>query len=690
MDTDDKNMKIDTKPVETLVLANYANGKDAKKGSCASKEMPGVRRKEDERITCAVMKVLEGYDWNLVQATTKSTSDRKKDHIKRPMNAFMVWAQAARRVMSKQYPHLQNSELSKSLGKLWKNLKDSDKKPFIEFAEKLRLTHKQEHPDYKYQPRRKKAKSNTANSANSTIPSSTSTTGSGSNGNSVGSGDNIKASQCNLKSNNNQRSSNSISRRNELKSIMDPMNMNKNHRFGCRGQFLNTGGLGVDISNTSTGTAVGIGIGAGTRLASVNQSTEMDYTNTGCGDGNLLTQYSHANGTDHHDSLLKSLTDSTESFRKFDYVRQMDSPCSTTSSSRQSIVGEANPLTPPATPYTTIGSVLHRSMATPPPLVMSLSVPSTSSSSVSSSLAKNEHNSPEHYALGASDHHPQYSSNSLEFHRNGEVLPGAGISYHHHQSLGLDSASSHHNGGGGGGSGRTYAIHNYLQPQHVQNQTSHSQSLPEQNLGMHHQQQQHDLTASYATSTASPHSIASLNYLHTHHQHHHQMGHNYLAPSIVDADIDPKEIDQYLDGLPQGHMCAIPVSASSPSSSSLSPKSYHNASTTTSSSCVASSLGGIMTYKNEVESLLELQPLDRINSHSPSQHHHQNSINRITTTTTTSSSSSASSTTGGASLNMPGGNCYYHHQDTGVSAAPTSVTAGSYQYHNLWGNYVNP
>jgi HMG (high mobility group) box len=47
-------------------------------------------------------------------------TDKKKEHIKRPMNAFMVWAQAARRVMSKQYPNLQNSELSKSLGKLWK------------------------------------------------------------------------------------------------------------------------------------------------------------------------------------------------------------------------------------------------------------------------------------------------------------------------------------------------------------------------------------------------------------------------------------------------------------------------------------------------------------------------------------------------------------------------------------------
>lgn len=50
----------------------------------------------------------------------RQPSDRKREHIKRPMNAFMVWAQAARRVMSQQHPHLQNSELSKSLGKLWK------------------------------------------------------------------------------------------------------------------------------------------------------------------------------------------------------------------------------------------------------------------------------------------------------------------------------------------------------------------------------------------------------------------------------------------------------------------------------------------------------------------------------------------------------------------------------------------
>ncbi|XP_022213336.2 transcription factor Sox-9-B [Drosophila obscura] len=149
---DSNGAKDRAKPVETLVLANYALKAEQKRAAGQG------GRKEDERITSAVMKVLEGYDWNLVQASAKAPTDRKKEHIKRPMNAFMVWAQAARRVMSKQYPHLQNSELSKSLGKLWKNLKDSDKKPFMEFAEKLRMTHKQEHPDYKYQPRRKKAR----------------------------------------------------------------------------------------------------------------------------------------------------------------------------------------------------------------------------------------------------------------------------------------------------------------------------------------------------------------------------------------------------------------------------------------------------------------------------------------------------------------------------------------------------
>ncbi|XP_062548138.1 transcription factor SOX-10 [Armigeres subalbatus] len=113
---------------------------------------------DKEKLTKAVMKVFEEYKWTPPTNVVKSPTDKKKNHIKRPMNAFMVWAQAARREMSKQEPKLQNSEISKDLGKMWKNLAAEDKLPFIEQAEKLRMTHKSQHPDYKYQPRRKKSK----------------------------------------------------------------------------------------------------------------------------------------------------------------------------------------------------------------------------------------------------------------------------------------------------------------------------------------------------------------------------------------------------------------------------------------------------------------------------------------------------------------------------------------------------
>lgn len=69
----------------------------------------------------AVSQVLKGYDWTLVPMPVRvNGSSKNKPHVKRPMNAFMVWAQAARRKLADQYPHLHNAELSKTLGKLWR------------------------------------------------------------------------------------------------------------------------------------------------------------------------------------------------------------------------------------------------------------------------------------------------------------------------------------------------------------------------------------------------------------------------------------------------------------------------------------------------------------------------------------------------------------------------------------------
>nr|XP_025043574.1 transcription factor SOX-9 [Pelodiscus sinensis] len=105
--------------------------------------------------------VLKGYDWTLVPMPVRvNGSSKNKPHVKRPMNAFMVWAQAARRKLADQYPHLHNAELSKTLGKLWRLLNESEKRPFVEEAERLRVQHKKDHPDYKYQPRRRKSVKN--------------------------------------------------------------------------------------------------------------------------------------------------------------------------------------------------------------------------------------------------------------------------------------------------------------------------------------------------------------------------------------------------------------------------------------------------------------------------------------------------------------------------------------------------
>ncbi|KAF7989633.1 hypothetical protein HCN44_008307 [Aphidius gifuensis] len=103
---------------------------------------------EDKNLQDAVGKLLQGYDWTLLPITSKA-GGRKSTHVKRPMNAFMVWAQAARRRLADQYPQLHNAELSKTLGKLWRFLSDTEKQPFIEEAERLRNAHKKQHPHYK-------------------------------------------------------------------------------------------------------------------------------------------------------------------------------------------------------------------------------------------------------------------------------------------------------------------------------------------------------------------------------------------------------------------------------------------------------------------------------------------------------------------------------------------------------------
>jgi len=108
---------------------------------------------QTEQDICRSMKVNDSSKTPYTDAT--QTKKHPVNHIKRPMNAFMVWSQLERRKIVETNPDKHNAEISKELGRRWKCLDEETRQPYIDEAERLRLLHQKEYPDYKYKPRKK-------------------------------------------------------------------------------------------------------------------------------------------------------------------------------------------------------------------------------------------------------------------------------------------------------------------------------------------------------------------------------------------------------------------------------------------------------------------------------------------------------------------------------------------------------
>ncbi|KAM9289513.1 transcription factor SOX-30 [Morus bassanus] len=85
-------------------------------------------------------------------------SKDKSGHVKRPMNAFMVWARIHRPALAKANPAANNAEISVQLGLEWSKLTEEQKQPYYDEALKIKRRHREEFPGWVYQPRQGKRK----------------------------------------------------------------------------------------------------------------------------------------------------------------------------------------------------------------------------------------------------------------------------------------------------------------------------------------------------------------------------------------------------------------------------------------------------------------------------------------------------------------------------------------------------
>ena len=72
------------------------------------------------------------------------------NHIKRPMNAFLLYSQQYRWIFNALHPGRNNREISTILGKHWREMKPEQKEPYKEKARELMRRTKELHSDFKY------------------------------------------------------------------------------------------------------------------------------------------------------------------------------------------------------------------------------------------------------------------------------------------------------------------------------------------------------------------------------------------------------------------------------------------------------------------------------------------------------------------------------------------------------------
>ncbi|KAM3860342.1 SRY-box transcription factor 32 [Diretmus argenteus] len=143
-------MRFSRVPAAFQLCANNAMFESEDSGAADGEQMTEVRSPSSGPSSPLSV----NSDSSCSSPEAKSTSTQQR--VRRPLNAFIIWTKEERRRLAQLNPDLENTDLSKILGKTWKAMSLAEKRPYMQEAERLRVQHTIDYPNYKYKPRRRK------------------------------------------------------------------------------------------------------------------------------------------------------------------------------------------------------------------------------------------------------------------------------------------------------------------------------------------------------------------------------------------------------------------------------------------------------------------------------------------------------------------------------------------------------